>query len=483
MAEGGEECEYKEDGHCKKCCEEMVELWRESRYCDVNLNVKDMSGDETVSAHKVVLAASIPYFKAMFACDMQEAKEKTVTLHGMSPAAVRSLVEFAYTGRVLVTPETAQDLLMTANVFTLPGVVQFCSRYLATHVTAENCLGIREFARQQDNDSLKQVANDFAMKNFTSVSKLEEFLGLSLEEVTEFVKSNDIKVDCEEDVYRAVTSWIREDLEDRARFAKDLYNFVRFPIMPEKYLDTEVTRNPLMQSQACQKFLKDAYQYHKDPGVVIFSNPKKTQPRSSVQGVICVVGGVDDSGDSLSDVMVYNPHNKQWKTGPKMMHHRSRLGVAMLNGELYAIGGFDLGSTLSSCEKYIPRENRWQQISSLLSPRKSCAVVVLQNRLFAIGGFSGSVFLKTVEIYNPDTDEWSPGPPMNEARSELTAVYLGQRIYAMGGCNSQGTLRSVEVFDVMNRRWSAVSQMAAPRTGFGECCSCWFICLRVAFTK
>lgn len=467
MAERGE-FEYKQECHYKNCCEEMAQLWRENRYCDVSLNVKDMSGDATIPAHKVVLAASIPYFKAMFECDMQEAREKSVTLHGIDPGAVRSLVEFAYTGQVLVTAETAQDLLMTANMFTLPDIVQFCSRFLATHITASNCLGMREFARQQDIHGLRQAANDFATKNFTSVSKQEEFLDLSLEEATEFVKSNDIKVDCEEDVYQAVTSWVQYDLEDRARFAKDLYNFVRFPIMPVKFLDTVVSVNSLMQSRACQAYLKDAYQYHKDPGVVIFSNSKKTQPRSSVQGVICVVGGVGDSGDSLNDVIVYNPHDKQWKDGPNMTQHRSRLGVAMLQGELYAIGGFDLGDSLSSCEKYIPKENRWQQVSSLLTPRKSCAVVVLQNRLFAIGGYSGTVFLKSVEVYNPDTDDWSPGPPMNEARSELAAVYLEQRIYAMGGCNSQGTLRTVEVYDIMNRRWSAVPPMAAPRTGFGE---------------
>ena len=98
---------------------------------------------------------------------------------------------------------------------------------------------------------------------------------------------------------------------------------------------------------------------------MIFANPRKTQPRRSVQGMICVVGGVDDSGISLNSVIVYDPHDKQWKNSPKMSFHRSRLSVAWLNGELYAIGGYDLGYSLHTCEKYSPVDKCWKEIANL----------------------------------------------------------------------------------------------------------------------
>ena len=40
-----------------------------------------------------------------------------------------------------------------------------------------------------------------------------------------------------------------------------------------------------------------------------------------------------------------------------MLSRRSTLGVGVLNGELYAVGGFDGNNGLDSVEKYNPGEN------------------------------------------------------------------------------------------------------------------------------
>ena len=39
--------------------------------------------DKSFNAHRVVLAATIPYFNAMFLSNMAESKQKEVTLHGL----------------------------------------------------------------------------------------------------------------------------------------------------------------------------------------------------------------------------------------------------------------------------------------------------------------------------------------------------------------------------------------------------------------
>ena len=40
-------------------------------------------GDTKFSAHRIVLAASIPYFQAMFTHDMVEAKQNEITMQGI----------------------------------------------------------------------------------------------------------------------------------------------------------------------------------------------------------------------------------------------------------------------------------------------------------------------------------------------------------------------------------------------------------------
>lgn len=42
-------------------------------------------GDHKFSAHRIVLAASIPYFHAMFTNDMVECKQDEILMQGMDP--------------------------------------------------------------------------------------------------------------------------------------------------------------------------------------------------------------------------------------------------------------------------------------------------------------------------------------------------------------------------------------------------------------
>lgn len=468
--EEGESNVYEETDHSTKCFREMAQLWYNKQFCDVHLLVVDaLDAPRTaVLAHKIVLAAVIPYFRAMFESQMKETEEKEIVLHNHTADAVKILVEYAYTGKVRVTPQTAQDLLVTADKFGLTNIAEFSGKYMGRQLCPSNCLGIREFAFQQNLTELHDIASSFVIQNFTATSKEDEFVQLPLEKVEELVQSDDIRVDSEEDVYHAVTLWIFQNSEERGKYADQLYDHIRFPLVPQSFIEKVVNKNPYLQSEKCQVYLKDAYEYYRNPGVTIFSNPKKTQPRRSIQGVICLVGGVDDGGTSLDSVTLYNPHEQEWKEGPKMRYRRSRLGVALFHGELYAVGGYDLGYSLTICEKYSPKDNEWKPIADLSTARRSLALVAVGNRLFALGGFTGSIYLKSVEAYNPSTDEWSPGPPMLESRSELAALFLDKKIYAVGGTNSSGHLKSVEVFDWLNKRWSMVATMAIPRTGAGE---------------
>lgn len=52
------------------------EIRRQGKLCDVTIKVDDQS----FSAHRIVLAATIPYFYAMFMNEMREHREKEITM-------------------------------------------------------------------------------------------------------------------------------------------------------------------------------------------------------------------------------------------------------------------------------------------------------------------------------------------------------------------------------------------------------------------
>lgn len=77
------------------------------------------------------------------------------------------------------------------------------------------------------------------------------------------------------------------------------------------------------------------------------------------------------AGDSLNVVEVFDPIGNFWERCQPMRTARSRVGVAVVNGLLYAIGGYDGQSRLSTVEVYNPETDSWTRVSSMNSQRRS----------------------------------------------------------------------------------------------------------------
>ena len=64
-------------------------LWKSEQLCDINLQTNDGPPQK---AHRLILAASSPYFKAMFTMNMEEKSLKTITIQEISHKALELMV-------------------------------------------------------------------------------------------------------------------------------------------------------------------------------------------------------------------------------------------------------------------------------------------------------------------------------------------------------------------------------------------------------
>lgn len=65
-----------------------------------------------------------------------------------------------------------------------------------------------------------------------------------------------------------------------------------------------------------------------------------------------------------------DPNNHTWKSAPAMSMLRSRLGVAVLRGKLYAFGGYNGSERLSTVEVFDPNKKEWSLVSSMHCKRR-----------------------------------------------------------------------------------------------------------------
>lgn len=109
-----------------------------------------------------------------------------------------------------------------------------------------------------------------------------------------------------------------------------------------------------------------------------------------------------------------------WAEMAPMMVARADLGVATINGRIYAVGGNDGDKHHTSVECYIPSQNKWISVAAMKERRSKVAVAELNGFLYAIGGCNGRLnknkplsrvelfpYLTIVERYDPKLDTWT----------------------------------------------------------------------------
>ena len=70
-------------------------------------------------------------------------------------------------------------------------------------------------------------------------------------------------------------------------------------------------------------------------------------------GLIFVVGGCTHISRHHQEVMSYNPVNKKWKYLSPLLTPRSQMGITVLDGYIYVVGGTNKNhEVLTSVERY-----------------------------------------------------------------------------------------------------------------------------------
>lgn len=77
---------------------------------------------------------------------MLERHQGIVTLHDVDVEALRQLIEYTYTGELIITEDNVQVLLPASSLLQIQSVREACCKFLLRQLHPSNVLGIRSFA-------------------------------------------------------------------------------------------------------------------------------------------------------------------------------------------------------------------------------------------------------------------------------------------------------------------------------------------------
>lgn len=123
-----------------------------------------------------------------------------------------------------------------------------------------------------------------------------------------------------------------------------------------------------------------------------------------IGNTLYAVGGEGYSGVTGA-LEAYDAVADSWTTLASMPTPRLALGVGVSGGLLYAVGGGPAGGGAGPAygvlEVYDPTTNSWSSRPSMQTPRFSMGVSMLNGILYTVGGRANGVTLGTVEAYRP----------------------------------------------------------------------------------
>ena len=529
---------YAVDSLPKEYFHSMYQLWENEELCDVELVV----GSQIFRAHRIVLAASSMYFRAMFCRQMAESGQRRITIEGVEPDAMYLLIKFAYACPLDINEDNAEALLSAANFLQMMHARDVCCKFFESNLDASNCLEVADFAEFHSCHDLLRSALLYVEENFTNVIKSERFVQISRQRMKHFLDSNRLILEKgEETVFSALVLWTKHNITERKPYFAELLEHVKLPLLSEIFFAIDVAANPFVNSsEACMKLVREAAdplynKQHTEGMVHLYQTPtqipRKWWPREMLAKgeLIHIFGGVSEH-ETLGNVECYDPKEDKWEVDmiKPMSFRRSGVGVAVLHGLLFAIGGYldgkrstnavecynprlnrwfavtpmltkrmnlgvgtitDLrddqtGAThsyiysiggysgeaiLGSAEHYDIRTNIWEEISPMKTPRRNVGVAVIENLLYAVGGSNRDdgtrSNLNSMERYHPDSDVWEDMAPMHRCRGAASVTALGGCLYAVGGYDSGQWLCEVERFDPSSAQWTVVAPMHFCRTG------------------
>ncbi|XP_066279850.1 kelch-like protein 24 [Branchiostoma lanceolatum] len=154
---------------------------------------------------------------------------------------------------------------------------------------------------------------------------------------------------------------------------------------------------------------------------------------------VAVLGTSDiivSAGMSSTKVWLYTVELDNWARLASMNVDRSCHQLAVVQGKVYAIGGrennYGLALPVDSVEVYNRRLNKWTEGVALPQPRCGHAAAVLDGNIYVIGGIESREPTSTVYRFSPGDSHWQPQSDIPVECCNIPAAALNGNIYVAG---------------------------------------------------
>ena len=477
-------------------------------------------------AHRNVLSEASPFFEKLLQSDMKENKEGVIRLELLTESLLQDILEFIYSGNIQISSEeNAKDVITAADYLFLPNLKKIAGRFLEYNMTTSNCISTYHFAEIYRCDELVAKAKTFIESNFASVARSAEFLDLTSQEVEEWISSDEIVINTEEDIFIIILRWIAKERKFRTRKFEELFRHVRLIFASRDFILKELVTNDFVkQNESCKNRVMQALKWF--DGSKSCDPPSPKSPRKVFEAhvlvaygsnsVACYLPGEDKwyqlpenraresteiiahegklfaITERLHKAECYEPLRNKWTSSALtnilefMEINRDAVGgdcILAANGAIYAVViSINIGRQEYRTEfaKYNMASHSWQFLPCpFLAGKHSVCAVAFNKYVYVVGGYGGDFLTDQFEWndaarFDTESSTWEQIATLQEARAEAFGAAANGKVYIAGGMKitiePRERLSSCEVYNEMTNEWSFIACLTVPRASGNMVC-------------
>ncbi|XP_053186582.1 kelch-like protein 40a [Scomber japonicus] len=470
----------------------LCDLLENDKFVDCVLKIQD----KEFPCHRLVLAASSPFFKAMFLSDLEESKKREIVLKDVEPGVMGMILRYLYTSDINLTEQNVQDIFMVANMYQIPSIFSVCVSYLQEKLVLGNCLAIFRLGLLLDCPRLTLAAQEFICERFQVVVRDQDFLQLAPSELGIIITSDALNVEREELVFEAVMDWVRHDEKDRVKDLPDLLHCIRFRLMPLDYLKEKVERNQYIRlNQEIKKDLDMVKDAHKGrlpkPRKLSSEGAKGGEGDEEVEEEEGYLPGILNNNPRfgmfemelllmISDTgtVAYDPvGNECFVVSESTEIPKNHCSLVTKQNQVFVVGGLlyneeNKDEPFSSYFlQFDPVSSEWLGMPSQPNPRCLFGLTEAENSIFVVGGKQlkeGEHALDSVMIYDRQSFKWGESDPLPYEVYGHGAVSHKGLVYVIGGkSESKKCMKRVCVYNPTKFEWKDLAPLKKARSLFG----------------
>nr|VZI49292.1 unnamed protein product [Spirometra erinaceieuropaei] len=390
----------------------------------------------------------------------------TPTHHRCDRACLaNALINYVYTGKMEMTPENVMGMVAFAKMLKIPAVEMWGANLIADSVTLENLATTWDFAKSLNIGLLMDACINLMEEQLIRLISDDIFVRLPGDTVLSLVRSEDLSVDSEEQVFEAISRWVCPGGvvdEERLRiYAPKMLKEVQWHQTTSQFREHLLDNHPIYQTNiecaeggtlirlsSCEVYDVSQERWYRLPDL----REKRNGPAAVClphDNRVFVIGGKNDSAWTASVEFCQlradwqrqatsSSTDEFWLPAAPMRTARAVLSVTHFRGKIIAAGGYDGNKKVNVVEMFSPPDTRcplgqWTDLAAMKQPRSFFTLVTTRDTVFAL-------------VYDVSQERWYRLPDLREKRNGPAAVCLphDNRVFVIGGKNDSAWTASVE---------------------------------------